>query len=52
MSKTLRWFEITLKIIMVTEQLDAVENAGPMLSDQEDFHVLTAGEMEEGVAGL
>ena len=52
MIKTLRGLGIPLKIIVVTEQVDAVENAGPMRGDQEDFHVLPAGEMEEGVAGL
>ncbi len=52
MIRTLRGLGIPLKIIVVTEQADTVEDAGPMLRDQEDFHVLTAGEMEEGVAGL
>ncbi|MCI5161674.1 MAG: DUF58 domain-containing protein, partial [Candidatus Electrothrix sp. AX5] len=52
MIKTLRGLGIPLKIIVVTEQADTVEDAGPILRDQEDFHVLTAGEMEEGVAGL
>ena len=52
MIRTLRGLGIPLKIIVVTEQVDSVKDAEPMLSDQEDFHVLTAGEMEERVAGL
>ena len=52
MIKTLRGLGIPLKIIVVTEQVDIMNNTGPILSDQEDFHVLTAGEMEEGVARL
>ena len=52
MVRKLRGIGVPLKIIVVTEQVDTVKDAGPMLRDQEDFHVLTAGEMEEGVAGL
>ncbi len=52
MIKTLRGLGIPLKIIVVMDQADTVKDAGPMRGDQEDFHVLTAGEMEEGVAGL
>ncbi|MDU9050083.1 MAG: DUF58 domain-containing protein [Candidatus Electrothrix sp. Rat3] len=52
MIRTLQGLGVPLKIIVVTEQVDAVVEAGPMLKDQENFHVLAADRMKEGVAGL
>jgi uncharacterized protein (DUF58 family) len=55
MVKKLRGIGVPLKIIVVTEQADAAEavkDAGSMRNEPENFHVLAADTMEEGVAGL
>ena len=55
MIKTLREFGVPLKVIVVTEQADAediAEDAGPMRNEPENFSILAADKMEEGVAGL
>jgi uncharacterized protein (DUF58 family) len=50
--KKMRGMGVPLKVIVITEQVDTVGNPGPMQSDTENFHVLAAGEMEQGVTGL
>ncbi|MCI5116287.1 MAG: DUF58 domain-containing protein, partial [Candidatus Electrothrix sp. AX1] len=52
MVKKLQGLGVPLKVIVVTEQVDTVGDPGPMQADAENFHVLAAGEMEKGVAGL
>ncbi|MCI5160003.1 MAG: DUF58 domain-containing protein, partial [Candidatus Electrothrix sp. AUS1_2] len=55
MIRMLRGVGVPLKVIVVTERADvanAVEDAGPMKDEQENFHVLAADTMEEGVTGL
>ncbi|WPD23843.1 MAG: DUF58 domain-containing protein [Candidatus Electrothrix scaldis] len=52
MIKMLRGIGVPLKVIVVTEEAEGVNDAGPMQSDAENFHVLAAGKMEEGVAKL
>ncbi|MCW5211973.1 DUF58 domain-containing protein [Desulfobulbus sp. TB] len=52
MVKKLQGLGVPLKVIVVTEQVEAVGDPGPMQSDAENFHVLAAGEMEKGVTGL
>jgi hypothetical protein len=43
---------VPLKVAVITEQEDTLDDAGPMRGDPGNFHVLDAGRMEEGVAGL
>lgn len=52
MIKKMQGLGVPLKVIVITEQVDAVGDPGPMQSDAENFHVLAAGEMEQGVTGL
>ena len=59
MIRMLRGIGVPLKVIVVTEQADvantadtAEENTDPMRNEPENFHVLAADAMEEGVAGL
>jgi hypothetical protein len=50
--KKLLGMGVPLKVIVITEQVDTVDDPGPMQSDAENFHVLAAGKMEEGVMKL
>lgn len=52
MVRMLRGVGVPLKVIVVTEQVEAVGGAGPMQDEPENFHVLAADKMEEGVTGL
>ncbi len=52
MIKTLQSLGVPVKVAVITAQAETVEDAGPMQGDRENFHVLVAGRLEEGAAGL